>query len=161
MYERFSMYRFAIDYPNTWRVEFDPKSRRAEGYVIFRSPNNDIVFLTWGMLESIRGKYDSLEAQAEASFARIANGRDVKKLNLIETKTIELNGHRAVYRHFVMERAVGMRMLKANSKEIWSIHLQCERTDRFFVVYESAPDTERSREQDLIFNHMVDSFVCH
>jgi hypothetical protein len=155
------MYKFGIDYPNTWRVEFGLNPRRAEGYVIFRSSRNDRVFLTWGILEKVNQKYDSLEAQAEASFTRIANGRDVKKLHLIETRTMELNGHRVLYRHFVMDRAIGMRMFKASSKEIWSIHLHCERTDRFFIVYESAPDIERSQEQSLIFNHMIDSFVCH
>lgn len=161
MFERFSMYKFAIDYPDTWRVEFDPRSRRVEAYVIFESPKKDVVFLTWGMLESIKGKYGSLEAQAEASFRRIANGKDVKGLNLLESKTIELNGHMAIFRHFSMERAIGMRMINANSKEIWSIHLHCESTGRFFIIYESTPDTSRSQEQNAIFNHMKDSFVCH
>ena len=161
IYERFSMYKFAIDYPNAWRIEFDPKSRRAEGHVIFNSPENDNVFLTWGLLDKIRGKYDSLEAQAEASYSRIAYGRDVMKLNPIETKTIELNGHRTIFKHFVMERAIGLRMIRARSKEIWSIHLQCKNTDRYFIIYESTPNTSRSQEQSEIFSHMKDSFVCH
>jgi len=161
MSERFSMYRFAIDYPNTWRVEFDPKSRRAEGYVIFRSPFNDRVFLTWGMLEKIKGKYNSLEAQARASIVRIGNGSDVRKVRPIESKTTELNGHNAIFNHFLMDRAIGMGMIKASSKEVWSIHLNCEKTDRFFILYESTPDTSRSEEQSVIFSRMKDSFVCH
>ena len=155
------MYKFAIDYPNTWRIEFDAKSRRAESYVIFTSPENDMVFLTWGLLDKIGGKYDSVEAQAEASYSRIACGRDVTKLNPVETKTIELNGHRTILKHFVMERAIGLRMIRARSKEIWSIHLQCKNTDRYFIIYESTPDTSRSQEQSEVFNHMKDSFVCH
>lgn len=161
MYERFFMYRFAINYPNTWRVEFGPKSGRAEGYVIFRSPRNDRVFLTWGMLEKIRGKYDSLEAQAEASLARIANGRDVRKLRPLETKIIEVNGHRAIFKHVLVDRAVGMRMIRVSSKWLQSIHLHCKETERFFIIYESTLDTSRSAEQMAIFNDMKDSFVCH
>jgi hypothetical protein len=161
MYERFSMYRFAIDYPNTWHITFGLNSRRAEGYVIFRSPRKDRVFLTWGMLEKIKGKYDSLEAQAKASLARIENGRDVKKLNLVETKMTEVNGHRAVLNHFLLDRAIGMRMIKVDSKEVWSIHLQCEETQRFFIIYESTPDTSRSQEQSAIFDQIKNSFTCH
>jgi len=155
------MYKFAIDYPNTWRVEFGLNSGRAEGCVIFRSPKKDRVFLTWGMLEKIKGKYDSLEAQAKASLARIGNGRDVRKLRLVETKMTEVNGHSAVLNHFLMDRAIGMRMIKVDSKEVWSIHLQCEETQRFFIIYESTPDISRSQEQSAIFDEMKNSFICH
>jgi len=161
MYERFCMYGFAIDYPDTWRIEFGPKSGRAEGYVVFRSPMKDRAFLTWGMLEKIRGRYNSLEAQAEASLARIGTGGEVRKLKVTETEMTEVNGHRAIFNHFILDRAIGMRMVRLGSKEVWSIHLWCDKTERFFIVYESTPDPSRSPEQSLIFGHMKDSFVCH
>jgi len=159
MYERFSMYRFGIDYPNTWSIKFDPKSRRAEGYVMFKSPMNDKVYLTWGILESIGKKYDSLEAQAEASLARIRDGRGVRKLELIETKKMEVNGHSAIFNHFMVDTAI--RLLMVKRKEIWSIHLHCKETERFFIVYQSTPDTSRSQEQSAIFTRMKESFACH
>ena len=33
-FERFSVYGFSIDYPKDARIEFNPKARRGEGYIV-------------------------------------------------------------------------------------------------------------------------------
>jgi hypothetical protein len=157
------MYKFELQYPNTWRIEFNPKSARDRGYVIFSSPRNGKVFLTWGKIESVRDKYASLEDQVEAGFKRIRNNRDVRKLEIVETKKIKVNGHKAIFNNFLIE-TIGTFIIAVNlvnRKAFLSIDLYCDKTGRFFTLYTSSKDPSTFHEQNVIFNHMKDSFICH
>ena len=48
--EPFSAYGFSIQYPMVCRVEFNPKSLRGKGDVVFHFPDREKLFVTWGNL---------------------------------------------------------------------------------------------------------------
>ena len=57
-FETFSVYSFSIDYPPVCRVEFNPKSRREAGDIVFHFPDKEKLFLSWGNLEKAQKKFD-------------------------------------------------------------------------------------------------------
>jgi len=94
----FSVYNFSIGYPRECRVEFNPKSRREAGDIIFHFPDREKVLLSWGDLEKAKKKFETAEKQAEHSLQVIKNSRNVKKAERLWTDILSLNKHRAAVR---------------------------------------------------------------
>ena len=59
-FETFSVYNFSVDYPAVCRIEFNPKSRREAGDIVFHFPDREKVFLTWGKLEDAQKKFPTV-----------------------------------------------------------------------------------------------------
>ena len=63
-FETFSVYKFSMNYPPICRVEFNPKTRREAGDIVFHFPDPDRpraptekVFLSWGALDKATKKF--------------------------------------------------------------------------------------------------------
>ena len=78
-FEKFSVYKFSIDYPKVCRVEFNPKSRRESGDIVFHFPDREKVYISWGDLDIAKKRFQTPENQAEQGIKRIMKGRTVNR----------------------------------------------------------------------------------
>jgi len=159
-YELFSMYGFSIDYPDTWEVELNPKSERTGGDVVFKTLRHR-VFLSWGLLDSAEKKYGSLDKHVDASIQKVRKGGDVRKLETLERTSASMNGHKAIFSHYRVTLGVSFYAMRTAYREVSSVHLHCEKTGKFFVLYESIMGSDTVTGLETIFGHMKDTFRCH
>ena len=165
-FERFSVYNFSIDYPPVCRVEFNPKSRREHGDIVFHFPDREKVFLSWGDLEKAEKKFETAEKQAEHSLQVVKKSGNVKKMEKLENDMLTLNSHSAAYNRVkVDEQSAGIFPGKRTvPHDAYSIHLHCEKSSRYFVIYTMlSPKASQESEdfRDAIFKVMASSFKCH
>jgi hypothetical protein len=161
-FETFSVYKFSVDYPAVCRVEFNPKSRREAGDVVFHFPDREKVFVSWGKLENAQKKFQTVEEQAENSLKAISKSRQVKGFEKIRQDSMEINTHKAAYNRVKVEEVppslfAGKKTIK---HEALSLHLHCEPLSRYFVIYALLSANAPEDFADL-FLDMVHSFKCH
>lgn len=161
-FETFSVYRFSMDYPAVCRVEFNPKSRREAGDVVFHFPDREKVFLSWGKLENALKKFPTVEEQAEHSLKSVKKSTQVKNFDRVTQDSLEINSHKAAYNRVKMEEVPasffgGKRTIK---REALSLHVHCESMSRYFVIYALLSPNAPADFADL-FLDMVHSFKCH
>jgi hypothetical protein len=161
-FERFSVYNFSIDYPSVCRVEFNPKSRREGGDVVFHFPDKEKVFLSWGDLEKAQKRFATVEEQAEHGVKNISKSGQVKNIERIKKDTIDVNSHKAAYNRIKLNQTAGG--FFGGGKSVphagYSVHLQCENTSRYFVIYALLSPNAPEDFGDLM-QVMIDSFKCH
>jgi hypothetical protein len=161
-YELLAMYGFSANCPNNARLELNPKTRREKGDVVFHLEGGFKVFLSWGNLEDARKRYATAAAQASASIDRSVKSTRAKLDGTPETKSMNIQGHDAAYTHARMsvERGgfpFGSRRVTQDS---YSMHLQCDESGRYYVVYAFArPDT--SEQAGKIIEPIMLSLKCH
>jgi len=161
-YDHLSVYGFCVDYPEDWRVELKPESDRNKGNLAFHSPTKDNMFISWEILERVQKRYTSLAEQVNDVLENIKKSRGVKSLEVMEKKELEINGHTGVFTHLKVTSIQPFFFKKrVNLQELWSLHVYCEQTARFFALYGSSGSDERSLEQADIFKHMQRTFRCH
>ena len=157
-----SIYGFGVDYPKDWRVELKPESDRNRGNLVFHSPTRDNMFVSWEILERVKKRYTSLAEQVNDVLENIKKSRGVKSVEVMERKELEINGHTGVFTHLKVTSIQGFFLKKrVILQEIWSLHVYCEQTARFFALYGSSSSDERSLEQADTFKHMQKTFRCH
>ena len=161
-FEAFSVYGFSVDYPAVCRIEFNPKSRREAGDVAFHFPDREKVFLSWGKLEDAQKRFATSEDHAEHSLEVTKKSRQVKNFERVKHDTLEVNSHRAAYNHAKMEEASPslLRAQPTRKREALSLHLHCDRSSRYFVIYTLLSPNAPEDFADL-FLEMVHSFRCH
>ena len=163
-FDFFCIYGFRTVYPVGWKIELDPKSERSDGNVTFKSPEKARIVVSWGPLEKGKEKYSSLEEHARDSINRIKKDRKIKKVELIQTKKVKVNSHKAILSHFRMVFSVRKLLPfgkgKRHEREVRSLHLYCRPSGRYFVVY-GVTTTDKSLQQGRIFENIIESFVCH
>ena len=161
-YELLAMYGFSANYPNTARLELNPKTRRHKGDVVLHLEQGHKIFLSWGSLEDARKRYATAAAQASASIQRSVKSARAKLDGTPETKSLKVQGHDAAYTHARMfvERGgfpFGSRRVTQDS---YSMHLQCDDSGRYYVVYAFArPET--SDQVGKIIEPIMLSLKCH
>jgi hypothetical protein len=161
-YELLAMYGFSANCPNNARLELNPKTRREKGDVVLHLEGGFKVFLSWGSLEDARKRYATAAAQASASIDRSVKSTRAKLDGTPETKSMNIQGHDAAYTHARMsvERGgfpFGSRRVTQDS---YSMHLQCDESGRYYVVYAFArPDT--SEQAGKIIEPIMLSLKCH
>jgi hypothetical protein len=163
-FESFSVYGFHTVYPATWKIEFDPKSDRSKGDVSFKSPEKEVIFLSWGSLEKALKRFSSLEEHVKDSVDRIKKNTRVKKVETVQTREMTVESHRALYSllkvTFSTPSLVPFGKGKEEVQEVRSMHLHCDASERYYVMFEQiAPD--KSQEHENIFNNMMQAFKCH
>jgi len=160
--ELLAMYGFSTDYPSNARLELNPKTRREKGDVVFHLEEGLKVFLSWGSLEDARKRYATAAAQASASIERSVKSTRAKLDGTPETRNLKIQGHDATYTHARMfvERGgfpFGSRRVTQDSH---SMHLQCDESGRYYVVYAFArPET--SDQVGKIIEPIMLSLKCH
>jgi hypothetical protein len=160
--DTFSVYGFSIGYPAVCRLEFNPKSRRETGDVVFHFRDREKVFLSWGKLEAAQKKFPTVEEQAKQSLMAVCKSRQVKGFEKITEDSLKINSHKAAYnRGKVEEIPASLFAGKATIKhEALSLHLHCEFSSRYFVVCALLSPKAPEDFADL-FLDMVRSFKCH
>lgn len=162
-FDLYSAYGVSILYPASWRVELNPSSKKQEGDVVFHSPEKDKLYVSWGPLEKARNKFEGVAKHAEYSVERIKRSRDVSGFEVSETTHLSVNGHEAIFT--VVKFGVsppGMLGFKGrpSPKRVYSMHLYCEQSSRYLVVYTLC--SEEASEQALdVTKKCVDSLKCH
>jgi hypothetical protein len=161
-FETFRIYRFSIDYPAVCRVEFNPKSRREAGDIVFHFPDREKMFLSWGKLEHAQKKFPTVEEQAEHSLKAASKTRQVKGFQRITQDPLEINSHKAAYNRVKLEEIPASLFARKRTikHEALSLHLQCESSSRYFVIYTLLSPNAPEDFADL-FLDIVRSFKCH
>ncbi|MCK4439901.1 hypothetical protein KAU85_02845 [Candidatus Bathyarchaeota archaeon] len=163
-YECFCIYGFRTVYPITWKVGLDPKSERSEGNVTIKSPEKANIVVSWGLLEKAKKRYSSLEKHARDSIDKIKKESKIKKVELVQTKHIQINSHKAIFSHiriiFSMPKLLPFGKVKTYEQEVHSLHFYCEPSKRYFVVY-GVTTSDKSVQQGRIFENIIQSFICH
>ncbi|MGD0175220.1 MAG: hypothetical protein ABSC50_00140 [Candidatus Bathyarchaeia archaeon] len=136
-FERFSVYGFSIDYPKEARIEFNPKSRRGEGDVVFHFPDKTKIFLSWGDLEKAKKSFGTVGEHADHGLNKVKTARNIKSFELISHDTVSINSHQGAYNRAKFEEvAVGFLGGRSKSpREAHSIHVHCAESSRYYVVY--------------------------
>ena len=161
-FETFSVYKFSIDYPNVCRVEFNAKSRRESGDVVFHFPDKEKLYISWGKLEEARKRFQTIEGQAEHGIKTLSKSSSVRGTERIKKDMIKVNSHKAVYNHIRLNRASPGLFSggKTTLHDSYSVHLQCDKSSRYFVIYTLLSPNAPKDFEDLM-NTIVASFKCH
>jgi len=161
-FEKFSVYGFSIDYPSTCYVELSPKSRREVGDVVFHFPNKDKVYVTWEGLEKARKKFRTVDEQAEHSINQVTKSTSVRRVERLSRDSLTINSHKAVYNRLKLDEIPAGFLLrtKSTTHETHSVHLHCENSSRFFVIYSLLSSNPPENFQSIMMS-IVNSFRCH
>jgi len=164
-FEKFSVYKFSIDYPKVCRVEFNPKSRRESGDIVFHFPDREKLYISWGDLDIAKKRFQTPENQAEQGIKRIMKGRAVnrKESEKVTQDSLEIQMHKAVYNRIKLEEMLpGLFFSKKRivTREAHSVHLHCEKTSRYFVIY-SLLSPNAPEDFGTLLLTMARSFKCH
>ena len=54
---------FSMDYPEVCRIEFNPKSMKQKGDVVFHFPDREKIFVSWGKLDVAQKKLQRLKSR--------------------------------------------------------------------------------------------------
>ncbi len=161
-FEKFSMYGFAIDYPTECRVDFNSKSRREKGDVSFRFPDSARIFLSWGELEKVSKRFASVEDHADFSLDAMKKGKNVVNFERVSRDTVGLHSHKtSVNKVRFDEKALKLfGRGKDIPREAYSLHVHCDKSNRYFVLYSMAPANGEAKFE-RIMGSMRGSFKCH
>ena len=160
MFERFQVYRFALEYPQGCIISFGKKSLRSRGYVIMELAGTLRILVSWGQIDRILGRFSTTEAHAKHSFSKLSKAADLKEIRLIENSTVPVNGHDATLTHFAVTSAYPV-FGKYRNRETRSLHVHCEESNRFFILNLSTRVNLQSSEAASAFERLRESFVCH
>ncbi len=149
-----------MDYPSDCVIEFNPKSRRDEGDIAFKSPGGYKIFLSWGPLKKVE-KLHGVEGHADYSIERIRKSREARVKD-VRRETVRVKGHAASFNEVKLELI--KRGLYFNKKvtpqDVRSLHTHCDVSSRYFVLY-SPMAAEKSLEQGDIVASMMKTLSCH
>lgn len=158
--EKFSLYGFEIMIPTDWHVELNPKSTRVKGDVAFQSIKGNRVFVSWGSLEDAK-KFKTLEEHRDASLNQVKKGSDVKSAEVSDLREIQIGGHRALVSHLSAEVRMGMMGRSIVGRDIWSIHLHCPNTSRYYVLFSMERNSQEFEDMSHVFDSFARTMVCH
>jgi hypothetical protein len=160
-FDRFSVYGFSLDYLKGLHVEFNPRSKEGEGDVVFHFPDKTKIFLSWGNLEKASG-FSTVEEHANHSLDKIRTAGNVRNFERISQQSFEINSHQGIYSRAKFDE-ITISFVTGKSKhprEGHSVHVHCQNSARFFVVYAILP-SEGTYEYEEIFSKMSKSLKCH
>jgi len=155
------IYGMSFDFPVSQKLEFDPKFTREEGSVAVKSPTKSIVFVTWGDLSRVAKKLPTPREHSKYSMERAAKNAQ-GRMNQVEQRDVQINGHSAAYSRAKVETPRGMLGSQGPNQEIESVHIHCDRTSRYFVIYTNSYwGGPRAPEQEDVFTIVTGTFRCH
>ena len=161
-FENFSIYGFSIDYPETCRVGFNSKSRREAGDVSFIFPDSVKIFLSWGDLGKVSKRFGSVEEHADYGLDKMQKGKNVKNFERVSRNTMPLHNHRGSVNKVRFDEK-GLKLFghgKDIPREAYSLHVHCDKSNRYFVLYTMTP-ADGDVRFDRIMESMGESFNCH
>lgn len=161
-FELIALYGFSAKCPKTTRLEFNPKSTRQKGDLVFHIAQGVKIFVSWGKLEDARKRYTTAAAQASDSVKRSIKSTQAKLEGTPETKNLKIHGHDAVYTHARMfvDRGGFPFGSRRVTQDAYAMHVHCEDSERYYVVYAFARP-EVSEQIAKIFEPIMSSLKCH
>jgi len=160
--ELVALYGFSANYPNNARLEFNPKSRREKGDLVFHINDGFKIFLSWGSLAEARTRYATAAEQASDSIKRSLKTPRAKLEGNPETRSIKILNHDAVFTHVRMSLERGGFPFGSNRviQDVYAMHLHCYESERYYVIYAfGRPDI--SEELGRAIEPIVSSLKCH
>lgn len=154
-----TIYGFSFQYPKSRKLEFNPKFKRSDGDVAVKAPDKSVVFVSWGELEKISKKAPTVEKHSEFSLDRVKKSVQ-GKMNSIEHKEIDVNGHRALYNNVKIQVPKRGLFGRAQEQEVASVHLHCDRSKRYFVIYATS-NPENIADQKRTMEGITETLRCH
>jgi hypothetical protein len=153
------IYGFSFDFPKDRKLEFNPKFKRTDGDVAVKAPDKAVVFVSWGELERVIKKAPTIEDHAKFSLDRVKKSVQ-GKMTSVDHRQVDVNGHSAVYNH--VKILVPRRGLlgKGTEQEITSVHVHCEKTGRYYVIYATS-NAETAAEQTRTLQGIIETLRCH
>jgi len=161
-FEQFAIYGFSFDYPRECRVEFNPKSRREAGDIVFHFPDRTKIYVSWGDLERATKKFQSVNEQADHSINALKKSGSVRNLERVRQDSISMHTHQASFNHVKLEE-VGMGFFpskRGTPRDAFSVHMHCEPSTRYFVIY-GIFSGELTRRYEETLKSMATSMKCH
>lgn len=160
-YELLALYGFSARYPKSARLEFNPKSRREKGDLVLHLEGFKI-FVSWGGLDEARKRHSTVAAHASGSIERSLKGSGARLDGTPETRSLNIQGHDAVYTHATMliERGGFPFGKRRVTQDTFSMHVHCEESGRYYVVYAFARP-QVSEELGKAFEPIMVSLKCH
>jgi hypothetical protein len=158
--EKFSLYGFEVMIPTDWQVELNPKSSRIKGDVAFKSQKGNRVFVSWGSLEEAK-RFKTLEEHRDRSLKQVKKGSDVKSADVSDLRETQICGHRALVSHVSAEIRIGMMGRSTVGRDIWSIHLHCPNTSRYYVLFSMERNPAEFEDMSAVFDSFAKTMVCH
>lgn len=159
-YEAFEMYGFSLEYPDTWEIELRPHSTAAAGDLAFKSRSGR-VFLTWGSLEKVKKKFGSLDRQAEDGVKKMRKSGAVRRFEILDHREMNVNGHRSIFNSTRLTIAAGLMGMRTAQREVCSLHLHCDPSQKFFVLYANGIGEQSEGAILDVFFRMSSTLRCH
>lgn len=153
------IYGFMFQFPANAKLEFNPKFKRDDGDVAIKSPERANVFVSWGDLTKVIKKAPTIQDHAKFSLDRVKKSVQ-GKMTIVETKDITVCGHDAVFNHVKIEVPRRGLFGKGQMQEVTSVHLHCDKTNRFFVIYANATEATAQIQRQTM-DGVVESLKCH
>jgi hypothetical protein len=160
-FEVFAIYGFRLKFPETWRVEFNPKGTRDKGDVALHSPKRNKLFVSWGPLAEAIKRFGSIENQRDWGITVLEKTRGVQSVSVTESREVLLCGHRALATNLVISAGMGFRGRVRLDKQMNSVHLHCPNTSRYYVIYNDVNIPDEYAEFPKLFDRVIGSFRCH
>lgn len=144
------------------RIEFNPKSRREGGDVVFHFPDREKIFLSWGDLDRAQKKFRTVEEHAKHSVEIIRKSSQVKNLEKVTQEMLKINSHKAAYNHIKLDEvSMGLfRARKSATRQAYSVHIHCDDSSRYFLMY-ALPSLNAPEDFGELVVRMIKSFKCH
>jgi hypothetical protein len=125
-------------------------------------PDREKIFLSWGDLVKAQSKFRTVEEHAKHSVDMIGKSSRVKNLEMVTQELFEVNSHRAAYNHIKLdEMSIGLfRARKSASRQAFSLHVYCDNSSRYYVLYALPSPNAPEDFGDLVLR-MIKSLKCH
>ncbi len=159
-FERFEVYGIGVYYPKGWSVDVK-KLKRDNGEVIFKSAEGPYLTVIWGPLNKVLKKHSNLDNYVEYMIQGLTKSRRIRKFEVLSREVAEINGHRAFITHMRMLVRYGGLLIKTFlGQDVWTMHLFCDDTRRFVVVYDIG-GMGFEQENEKRFKKALENFTCH
>jgi hypothetical protein len=153
------IYGFSFEYPIDRKLEFNPKFKRTDGDVAVKAPDKAVVFVSWGELEKVIKKAPTIEDHAKFSLDRVKKSVQ-GKMTSVDHREVDVNGHTAVYNDVKIQVPRRGLMGKGTEQEVTSVHIHCDKTGRYYVIYATSNAQNRA-EQTRTLQGIIETLHCH
>jgi len=128
---------------------------------VFRLPANIRIYLSWGELEKVSKRFGSPEEHANYSLDAMKKGKNVRNFESLLRDSIRLHDHTGSVNKVKFDERNSSILPggKDIPREAYSLHVHCDKSKRYFVLYTMAPANEAGFAR--IMESMSESFKCH
>jgi len=158
-----AIFNLSLDYPEGVRTEVKPKSSNEKGKLaLIRGKQTEngqnVILLQWEHRDSRKGA--DLESKIERDYKFLNRRRDVDEISILESRNLSICNHPAKFRLSSVKRNMSFLFMKRIvDLQLVSVHLYCDRSERYITFYWSSPVRDQSMA-DLV-SQVALSLRCH